>query len=723
MPKEEIKLSQYAKEQNLPYKKVWNLYKAGGLPVKTKVSESGRVSIVREAKASVNLDANLGQLAPPLGTGEGKQEIYASRRNKAATSSPTDELFHIRDGISPFATFSHERYGSVVNMSEIFHLTQLAYYNFAIIKNTIDLMTEFSTNKIFLRGGNSKSQKFIYNWMNSINLLDFQDKFFRECYRSCNVFCYKVEGEIDPKNIGELNTTFGSKLDGKTKLPIKYIILNPADINIQGGALFSDSGYLKLLNPYEIARLRAGKSPGDKAILNSFDAKIQQEIKSGSSSILIPLDPDLVTAIFYKKQDYEALAVPMIYPVLKDINWKAEMKRIDMAVSRVMQNVVLLIKMGYESKSGKYMVDREAMAAMRQLFESESVGKTLVSDFSTEVEFKIPTIGDFLDPKKYEIVNTDIKEGLNTILGGTDSKFANQYIQVQLFIQRLQQTREIFLTKFLIPEIRTICEIMNFKSAPTPFFQDIDLKDSSEFNRILAQLYQYGLLTPSEALTGFETGRLPTGDESLESQKLFKESKDSGYYEPITGGSQTQLKLADKTSKTQMKTIEMQQEHDSKMKTKELKHKAENPEPIQPQIHINAPGIKKPVGKPTGPAGKNSKTRKSSPMRASEEYSLSSVKNNIILAAELKDEIELLFLKKHKIKELSPEQDTIVQDIRSIVIANENPEDWLGKAAEYLENPINWNYDKINEIDNIAVNHSLDPFLSSILYASKKVDE
>ena len=51
-------------------------------------------------------------------------------------------------------------------------------------------------------------------------------------------------------------------------------------------------------------------------------------------------------AVFYKKQDYEPFAVPMGYPVLEDINWKQEMKQMDMAVARTTNQAILLITMG-----------------------------------------------------------------------------------------------------------------------------------------------------------------------------------------------------------------------------------------------------------------------------------------------------------------------------------------------------------------------------------------
>lgn len=729
---EEVKLSEWAKKQGISYKKAHAMFENNSLPVKTTVSKTGRISVLMEPESKFPLKTTFpvkesqGKFAVPIGQDWTKAELsLASRRNKASTSLPTDPYFHIDSGVTPFNTSNSDKYGTLINMSEQIKLCQKAYWNFSIIRNTIDIMTEFSTNKIYLRGGNKKSQNFFYDWMESINLLDFQDKFYRECYRSGNIPILKLEGEVSADDIKELNTVFGAKAEGKVLLPLKFIILNPADIYVQGTSLFTDSIYFKGLNSYEVARLQNPKTEADRALFNNLPEEVKKDIKSGSGQILLPLDPQDIYFIFYKKQDYEPMSVPIIFPVLQDINWKAEMKKIDMAVSRVMQNVVLLVKMGYESKTtGEYMVDQQAMAAMRQIFESESVGKTLVADFTTEVSFVIPTIGDFLDPKKYTIVNQDIKEGLNTILGGNDSKFANQYIQVQLFIQRLQQARELFLTKFLIPEIKRISKIMNFKSYPTPYFEEIDLKDDTEFSKLATRLAEIGLFTPEETFNAIETGRMPTAKESEESQEHFVELKKKGYYEPIMGGPSTQKDILDTTNKQAIKMQDKQFEHDAKEKGKDRKHAAENPQAPAPQIVLNAPTkMGQPKGKPTGKTGTQSKTRKSSPMKASQDFwSLDKLTKNLTLLNELNQEIESELLKKNNIKELTAELQNIKSQISEIIVSNNEPKDWKENLKKYLSNPINDNPDRLGEIDDIALDHNISPYAAAILLASKKED-
>ena len=191
------------------------------------------------------------------------------------------------------------------------------------------------------------------------------------------------------------------------------------------------------------------------------------------SAVTMPLNTDRLVAVFYKKQDYEPFAVPMGYPVLEDINWKQEMKQMDMAVARTTNQAILLITMGTKPEEGG--VNQRNLMAMQKLFENESVGRVLISDYTTDAKFVIPDIGNILDPKKYDVVNQDIQMGLNNILL-SDEKFANTSIKVQVFMERLKQGRRVFLENFLMPEIRRVSKEMGFKNYPDAHFEEVDLR-------------------------------------------------------------------------------------------------------------------------------------------------------------------------------------------------------------------------------------------------------
>ena len=70
------------------------------------------------------------------------------------------------------------------------------------------------------------------------------------------------------------------------------------------------------------------------------------------------------------------------------------------------------------------------------------------------------------------------------------------------------------------------------------------LGDDANQSRVYNRLVELGVLTPEEGIIALETGRLPDNDESLESQRKFKDFRDQGLYQPImkkegVGGGET----------------------------------------------------------------------------------------------------------------------------------------------------------------------------------------
>ena len=602
------------------------------------------------------------------------KEISAStslRRNASSTIERSDRFKNIDSGLIPFKQSSSMQNLSTLDVRDSVILCQKCYYNVAIFRNTIDLMTEFSSSPIYLTGGSQKSREFFEAYFKKINLASFQDQFFREYYRSGNVFTYRYDSVISEEQLVRIMQVFGSKLNLVTKgasmkLPAKYMILNPADIYVGGSINFTTSRYYKILSDYELERLRYPKTEEDEEMLKSLDKSTIQKINSKSTgSILINLDPSKLGAVFYKKQDYEPLAIPMGYPVLDDINWKLEMKKMDMAITRTMQQAILLVTMGTDPDKGG--VNQKNLTAMQSLFENQSVGRVLIADYTTKAQFVIPDIADLIGPQKYEVVDRDIQIGLNNILIGNE-KFANQSIKVQVFIQRLKQSREAFLNEFLVPEIRRISKDLGFKNFPTPHFEDIDLKDDVQYSRIYNRLMELGILTPEEGLKAIETGRLPTSYESEEAQEKYKDLRDKGFYQPLVGGS----------------------------------------------------NVSAGAGRPSGTTGIPQSTKNVKPIGVNANYSILKIKDAILASQDLEEEVKAEIRKKYNVKKINAVQKDQAEKITEIILANESPESWKETVKHYIENPIDRNSEQTNEIDRISSEHQISHYLASLLYHSKK---
>ena len=622
------------------------------------------------------------------------------RRNASSTIERTDKFGNIDKGLVPFKVSEN---GSGLSVRDAVKLCQKAYYNFSVFRNAIDLMTEFSAARIYFQGGSKKSRAFFEALLKKINIWDLQDQFFREYFRSGNVFLYRLDASLKQADVRKISQTFGAK---KIKIPYRYVTLNPADIQLSGSLSFSADikKYNKVLTDYELERIRNPKTDEDKKIRESLPESVKKLINTGGimNSINIPLDADKIYAVFYKKMDYEPFAVPMGYPVLEDINFKSELKRMDMAIARTMQQAVLLVTTGTDPDKGG--VNQKNLVELQKLFENQSVGRVLIADYTTKASFVIPQIGDLLDPKKYQVINADIQAGLNSMItgagaGSTDSsdKASSFSMKVEIFLARLKQARETFLNDLLIPEIKRIASEIKLKNYPTPFFDEISLRESTNFAKVYSRLVEIGILTPEEGLKAIETGRLPTPEESVESQKTFRAQRDKGLYEPIVGGPYTQKENA-----------KLQRESDKS---------------IEPTDSPQKPKIKQPAGRPTDTGDiPQQKVRES----MSSLFSFSKIKDNIILFQDLEKDVCAHLRKAHKVKRLNKDQKKVATDVAEVIISNENPSDWEESIAGYCKKPVDQNHETVEKVSEICLEHQVSSFMGSILYhsqTSEKEDE
>jgi hypothetical protein len=630
------------------------------MPSKPKTAIKGRQKTTEPKMAAYGSDTH----APANRT--------RTRRNAASNIIKTDRWTNIADGLIPFSYASGYGSGSSdVNVRDAVILCQKAYYNFSIFRNTIDLMTEFSSTKLYFKDGTAKSRDFFNSYWTRLGLGNLQDQFYREYFRSGNVFVFRHDGTIQSADLKKITQVFGNETKAsKIRIPVKYSILNPADISANGSISFSNGVYYKILSDYELARLKNPKTQEEKDMLDTFSDEDKKKIAKGKGLVVVELPEDKVSAIFYKKQDYEPFAVPMGFPVLEDINTKAEMKKLDAAAMRTMQQCVLLITMGDEEEGP----NPKHVEAMQSLFNNESIGRVLIADHTTEGNFLVPKVGELLDPKKYDVIDRDIQIGLNNVLIGSE-KFANQSIKVKVFIERLKQARQTFIDSFLTPEIKRISQELGFRKYPTPVFDDIDLQDEVERMRLATRLIELNVLTPSEGIKSFETGRFPNEEDSLESQKKFKKHRDNELYIPLIGGAQ-----------------------------KEDKGEGGRPP---------GKGGKKPAAKKTKPIGSGKQSKAAT-------YSLKKVTENMILAGKCATKVEKELLKMHNIDELNATQKSVAEQISHVIVANEQVKDWtkVPVIQKYLESPVDRNPERIDEINEVAARHNLDPFMASIVYIS-----
>jgi len=465
------------------------------------------------------------------GSGQSNTSRTTTRMNSAFVTPKIWKYANIREGMLPYY---YTKLGADVR--DCIMLCQKAYANIPIFRNVIDIMSEFANTELYIEGGTEKSRNFIDKWFQKVKIWNLKDQFFREYYRSGNVFLYRIDSKFTTEDFNKMSTIYGSEFMKPGQIPIKYILLNPYDIATIRSTNFQGQVYRKILSEFELERLQDPKTEYDKEVLDGLPKKTQELIKSGSygyGGIYMELDPEKLNFSFYKKQDYEPFAIPFGFPVLDDLNWKLELKKVDQSITRTIENVILLITMGNTPDKGG--INPHNLKAMQSLFSNESIGRVLVSDYTTKAEFIIPDLNRVLGPEKYEIVDKDIKEALQNVVVGHE-RYSNTQVKAQIFLERLKEAREAFLQDFLIPQVKLVCQNLGFRKYPTIKFQEIDLKDEVQLQRVTTRLIELGILTPEQGIQTIKTGLYPETHELNDKQEAYIDERQKGYYTPLVGG-------------------------------------------------------------------------------------------------------------------------------------------------------------------------------------------
>lgn len=627
------------------------------------------------------------------------------RTNAISKTATKDRFKNIADGILPY-----EYSADCVSVRDAIELCQKAYFNIPSFRSTVDLLSEFADSEVYLEGGNAKSRAFVNAWFKRIKFYDLKAQFFREYYRSGNVFLYKLEAKIK-NNASTIIESYGA-VNTRTPIPVKYILLNPVDVGAKGSVSFGGAQYIKILTPFEIARLKNPKTDHEKSLLESLPQEVREKLKQSSRStadkLHIELDPESLSAVFAKKQDYEPLAIPMVFAVLDDINKKLELKKIDQAIARSIENVVLLVTMGAPPDEGG--VNEKNLKAMQSIFQNKSVGRVLVSDYTTKADFVIPDLRKVVGKEKYEVLNKDIEEGLQNILIG-ESKYADTKLKLKIFMNRLDESRTLFLKEFLQPEIKRVCKSLGMRAWPTAKFTKTDTLDDSDLQKLVTRMMELGILTPEQGIKTVRTGSFPEETELAPAQKELIEQRKEGMYLPIVNT----INLYEEESK------EDQQEFDNKLAL-------ENQKIAKKSAAEKAAAPPAGAGGPTGPKPKPKVATTASPSGGRplgrSDASVFS-KKSIIEATKEVSEFELktfaAFSEKYGTDKMEKDQSLVSRVAESIIVSKEK-EDWESTLSQVVSDfEVLGTLDISPEVLEVGARHNLDDLAAAILYRSTKL--
>ena len=386
-----------------------------------------------------------------------------------------------------------------------------AYDKVGIIRNVIDLMSDFASQGLAIVHPNKTIEKFYRKWWQEVGGVDRSERFLNYLYRTGNVVVRRRTARINRQQERDLRNSIAAdvKIEPlkvlKREIPWSYDFLNPLAIDIRNNGSYSVGKPEVLLyiskNTYE-QLVKTDNSPN--TIFKTLPLDIQKRLQTGERKI--PLDPDNVQMYYYKKDDWLLWANPMIYAILDDIIMLEKMKLADIAALDGAISNVRLWTVG--DLDHKIIPTKAAINKLRDILASNVGGGTMDLVWGPELKFteSQSQVYRFLGSEKYQPVLTSIYAGLGippTLTGASSSGgYTNNYVSLKTLIERLEYGREV-LSQFWRHEIKMVQKAMGFRLPAEIHFDSIVLSDEAAQKKLLMDLADRDIISQETLLERF----------------------------------------------------------------------------------------------------------------------------------------------------------------------------------------------------------------------------
>jgi len=376
------------------------------------------------------------------------------------------------------------------------------YYRSRDVYGThINVLTNFASKGFENDIDDPKIKDFYDNWGIDVGLDDFVDKVFFDFFRVGLVRTYKVLGNYKPgvnflrpsgsiprKAKAGKESGIAKNRFSKSFIPLRYTILNPTAIVIKGSLMFGQTAtFLKKEAGKEIKELlemkRSELSDFQKKIIDHLPADFKRAVLKGED---IPLDPNLIGEVDYRRMPYERYPLPRASRAFESVEFKDELRKADYSTLDGITNYILLIRVGNDAHPVK---KQETLERASELFDTVSKSYKVVWNHTLEVDkITSPEIGEILGPDKYRQVNGDITGGIGMIRAlidglGEVSPAASE-LAVKSIIEEINYARRQ-VSRWIYNEYKQVAEVVGFDRIPRVRFDDMALRDEIQMMSIV----------------------------------------------------------------------------------------------------------------------------------------------------------------------------------------------------------------------------------------------
>lgn len=397
-----------------------------------------------------------------------------------------------------------------------------AYSKVAIIRNVVDLMSDFGVQGIKWNHTNKTTERFINSWFNYVGGYNISERFLNLLYRTANVPIYRQEGKIPLHNMKEWKAKASTNLTSipsqpskpvedfsetkifKRVIPVKYTLLNPLTIDVVGGGFSTFTGnYQYVLKLPDL--INSNNSSIFPINFNNAIKELPEDIQKAynAKQSYIPLDKDKFSVYFYKKDDWLVWAQPMLSSLMNSLIILERMHLADISALDGAISSVRLWKLGiYDTANpaNSIIPTKTAFNKLRNILQNNIGGGQMDLVWGPDIELQETSteVHRFLGDGKYKQVMSEIYGGLGipaSLTGeGSSSGFTNNYISMKTLIDRLIYGRQV-LTSFWMEEMKRLKKAIGFNGMPEICFEHMSLTDESAYLTLLLNLADRNIIS------------------------------------------------------------------------------------------------------------------------------------------------------------------------------------------------------------------------------------
>lgn len=412
---------------------------------------------------------------------------------------------------------SFRNYNTPGNRAGILKICQEAYDKVGIIKNVIDLMSDFGSKGVRIRHEVPSIERFYQKWFEKVGGTERSERFLSNLYRLGAVVIYKSFGVL-PSKVEKDYKKIKSKIDKdgtidlveykNRYIPIRYTFINPSSVEVIGenvGIAIGTPYYVLKLqeNFVEITNNYLLNQKMDKDLMNKVYEGLPKDLQTAivNKQPYFPLDPARVSVYNYRKDDWQAWGKSIIFSVLDDLQVLERLKLADIsALDGAISNIRLWTvgKLG-DNPNNTFIPNKPMLEKIRDILSQGVGGGTMDLVWGPELSFQESStnVHEFLGEEKYKPTIDSIYDGLGipSPLRSGYGQSSNSYVSLKTLVERLNYGRSL-LIDFWVKEVELIQKACGFSKPGVIEFDYMVFTDEAAEKQLLINLADRDIISP-----------------------------------------------------------------------------------------------------------------------------------------------------------------------------------------------------------------------------------